>query len=428
MKQEYDGVDKAALRSAIIFGAMALVVAIVGTGWFGFYQSRLLHNITDEQSFYKDLVECRASLAALEDRLGKPGLTPAEMSDIQDRLVLERARFAETGRREALRKGGRISTWLNSAKNGREEVDHESLGLMLVEMDAMISLTAKNIGMSSETVGTSLHIYLVFIVLLLFTIVLAAGRLLVSNYRHSLQPLNLLARRLTQLNRNLPESVHDTAEAASNILCNPDPSPEIRYVTESVAGLCREIEEKNKKLDEIYIRDEKTNLYNYRHFKEHLIIDVERAKRFGDKISLAMIDIDFFKRYNDSYGHIVGDKVLARIAEIIREQCRVTDIPSRFGGEEFAILFPKTGRDMAIETSERFRQIISAEPFDHERHQPGGQLTVSIGVATWPDDAADWYSLINNADQALYAAKAQGRNRVVAFVPSQAQPTPPDEV
>jgi diguanylate cyclase (GGDEF)-like protein len=415
MKQEQDSQGKIALRSAFIFGTAALMLAIVGTAWFGIYQSRQLRIFAEDQAFYKDLVECRASLAAIEDRLGEHELTALENSEIQARLVLERARFAETGRREAIRKEGPIAAWLSGRQPFQGNISRESLGLMLVEMDAMVSATARKIGTSSETVETSLHMYLVFIVLLLFIIVLAAGRLLVSNYRHSLLPLNQLANRLTQLNRNIPESVHDTAEAASTILCDPEPSAEIRYVTESVAGLCRDIEEKNKKLDELYIRDEKTSLYNYRHFKEHLIIDVERAKRFGDSISLAMMDIDHFKRYNDSYGHIAGDKVLAKIAAIIREECRVTDIPSRFGGEEFAILFPKTGRDLTIEISERLRQIIAAEPFDHERRQPGGQLTVSIGIATWPDDAADWYSLINNADHALYEAKEHGRNRVVSF-------------
>ncbi|MCE1274851.1 MAG: GGDEF domain-containing protein, partial [Chlorobiales bacterium] len=289
----------------------------------------------------------------------------------------------------------------------------------------LIESTARSISIGGESIEVSLHYYLVFIALLMSMIVLAGGHLLVSNYRHSLLPMNMLARRLTQLNRDLPESVHDTAEAATTILCDPSsPSPEIRYITESVAGLCRDIEEKNKKLDELYIRDEKTSLYNYRHFKEHLIIDVERSRRFGDSISLAMIDIDYFKRYNDTYGHIEGDRVLARIAAIIREECRVTDIPSRFGGEEFAILFPKTGREKSIEIAERLRQIISAEPFDHEHGMPGGQLTVSIGLATWPDDAADWYSLINNADHALYQAKESGRNRVIAFAIDRMQEEP----
>lgn len=120
-----------------------------------------------------------------------------------------------------------------------------------------------------------------------------------------------------------------------------------------------------------------------------------------------MIDIDHFKRYNDANGHIAGDRVLEILAGIIRKQSRSSDIPSRFGGEEFAILFPNTDTHTAREISDRLRKIISAEPFPHEDDQPTGELTVSIGIATFPDDAPDWYTLINNADRALYEAKAK---------------------
>ncbi len=292
--------------------------------------------------------------------------------------------------------------------------------MVLTELDALIPATSMKIESGIGAIKTGLHYYLLFMIMLISAVVLSGGRMLVSNYHHLLLPLNELAGRLTQLNRDLPESVHETAEATSSILSDDSPTPQIRYVSESVSELCREIEEKNRKLDELFIMDEKTNLYNYRHFKEHLVVDVERARRLGDCISLAMIDIDHFKSYNDTYGHIAGDRVLARIAAIIREECRVTDIPARFGGEEFSILFPKTDRDMSVDIAERLRQIIAAEPFDHERRQPEGALTVSIGVATWPDDADDWYSLINHADKALYAAKNYGRNRVVAFSPEMA--------
>jgi len=128
-----------------------------------------------------------------------------------------------------------------------------------------------------------------------------------------------------------------------------------------------------------------------------------------------MIDLDHFKRYNDEHGHIAGDRVLEQLAGIIAEQCRSSDMPSRFGGEEFAVLFPQTGTETAMRISERLRQVICAEPFSHEKHQPEGRLTVSIGIASFPADAKDWYTLINNADRALYHAKSSGRNRVCSF-------------
>jgi diguanylate cyclase (GGDEF)-like protein len=90
-------------------------------------------------------------------------------------------------------------------------------------------------------------------------------------------------------------------------------------------------------------------------------------------------------------------------------------MPSRFGGEEFTVLFPQTGTETAMRISERLRQVICAEPVAHEKRQPEGRLTVSIGIASFPADATDWYTLINNADRALYHAKSSGRNQVCAF-------------
>lgn len=417
----YDNHGRRTIRVAIVTGACAILLAIVGTAWFGLHQARQLKLISENQSFYRDLAECRASLTAIDQRLGNPSLSVQEQGEIRTRLQMERARFIEASRRSAIRKGGAIDEWIAGTGACKGTVARSSLGMVLAELDGLISSTSRKIDTGIGAIGAGLHYYLFFIVLLMSAVVLAGGWLLVSNYRHLLLPLNELAGRLNQLNRALPESVHETAEATSSILSDDAPTPQIRYVSESVSDLCREIEEKNRKLDELYIMDEKTNLYNYRHFKEHLVIDVERARRFGDCISLAMIDIDHFKGYNDTYGHIAGDRVLARIAAIIREECRVTDIPARFGGEEFAILFPKTDREMSVDIAERLRQIIEAEPFDHERRQPEGALTVSIGLATWPEDAEDWYDLINHADQALYAAKNLGRNRVVTFSPEMAE-------
>lgn len=207
-------------------------------------------------------------------------------------------------------------------------------------------------------------------------------------------------------------------------LTETEHSSDITQITKSIMSFCGDIEAKNKKLDEIYIRDEKTNLYNYRHFKEHLIIDVERAKRLSDSVSLAMIDIDHFKRYNDTNGHVAGDKALKILANIISSQCRAYDVPARFGGDEFALLFPKTGTGTARDIAERLRKIISDEPFLHEAEKSAGEFTVSIGIATFPGDALDWTTLISNADRALYKAKAEGRNNVVVFQSMEIPSTP----
>ncbi|NTV66877.1 MAG: diguanylate cyclase [Chlorobaculum sp.] len=399
----------------MIFGFVALLLAAAGTAWFGVYQTSRLHQISSDQALRMRLVECRTRISSIEQQFSDEHLPVKKQEELQSKLRIECARFSEIGQSPEVQTQGLVAQWLEHRKPLTGAVSRESLQLMVVDLDGMIANLTAKIADDNDLLTLSLNSYLGFITMLLFVVVLAGGRFIISNYRHSIMPINQLAEQLAQLNCNLPESLHDTAEAAETLMSGEESSEEIRSVTESVANMCHDIEEKNRKLDELYIRDEKTGLYNYRHFKEHLIIDVERARRFNGDIALAMIDIDHFKHYNDRFGHVAGDKILARMAEIISQECRATDIPSRFGGDEFAVLFPKTDQATAFEIAERLRNIICAEPFEHERKQPGGQLTVSIGVASWPDDATDCYTLINNADKALYKAKFSGRNKVLAY-------------
>ncbi|AOS83646.1 diguanylate cyclase [Chlorobaculum limnaeum] len=415
MKHGSNTSGKGFIRLTVLFGFMALLLVAGGTAWFGAFQSSRLREIASDQALRMRLVECRARISSIEQQFGDGTLSAGRQMELQSKLRIECARFSEIGRSAEVQPESVLGQWLKHRKPLVAPVSRESLQLMIVDLDGMIEQMNARIAADNDSLAASLNWYLAFITILLIIVVLAAGRLIVSNYRHSIIPLHQLSQRLTLLNCNLPESLHDTAEAAETLLSGEEPSAEMRSVSESVVSMCHDIEEKNRKLDELHIRDEKTNLYNYRHFKEHLIIDVERARRLKGDIALAMIDIDHFKRYNDRYGHVAGDRVLARIAEIIREECRMTDIPSRFGGDEFAVLFPKTDRATALEISERLRSIICDEPFEYESNQPGGQLTVSIGVASWLDDATDGTSLITNADKALYKAKHLGRNMVLAF-------------
>ena len=257
--------------------------------------------------------------------------------------------------------------------------------------------------------------FLFFILAVLLTLSITAGWLLHNNYKQTLLPLAQISGQLKLLNRDLPESIHDTAVEIKKELTETEYSSEITQITKSIMGFCDDIEEKNKKLDELHIRDEKTNLYNYRHFKEHLIIDIERARRHGDKVSLAMIDIDHFKNYNDANGHIAGDHALKSIADLIISQCRISDVPARFGGDEFAVLLPDTDAVTVKDVAERFRKVISDAQFPDKQQNLAGRLTVSIGIATFPCDAPDRETLINNADRALYMAKSAGRNAIVTF-------------
>ena len=132
-------------------------------------------------------------------------------------------------------------------------------------------------------------------------------------------------------------------------------------------------------------------------------------------VSLLIMDVDFFKNYNDTLGHPAGDEVLRQLSAILKHTVRDNDIVARYGGEEFAIILPSTGKKGAAALAERIRKKVEKHKFPDEEVQPNGTLTISIGCATYPDDAVIMEDLIVAADRALYSAKAQGRNRVVFF-------------
>jgi len=188
-----------------------------------------------------------------------------------------------------------------------------------------------------------------------------------------------------------------------------------RNLEDTVKARTWELEKANGRLQELAAMDDLTGLGNRRTFQSSLKREFRRSLRDGSRISMLMLDVDHFKNYNDNYGHPAGDVVLSRIGEIMRNRLRVTDIPCRYGGEEFAAILITTDRDAAFEVAEAIRARIEEEDFYGEGTQPLGCLTVSIGVATFPEDADDPDRLVDAADIALYAAKAAGRNQVRAF-------------
>ncbi len=142
-----------------------------------------------------------------------------------------------------------------------------------------------------------------------------------------------------------------------------------------------------------------------------------RDERHKHPVSLIIMDIDNFKKYNDTHGHPQGDEVLRRLCKILKKTVRRTDIVARYGGEEFVIILPETDRDNALIVAEKLRQEIEKTPFPNEETQPNGKITVSVGVATYPVDANSKTNLIDVTDNALYEAKDGGRNRVVQAKP-----------
>lgn len=160
------------------------------------------------------------------------------------------------------------------------------------------------------------------------------------------------------------------------------------------------------------LTDGLTELYNRRHFQEVIKTEIEKAKKNNWKLSLAMSDLDYFKNYNDTNGHLAGDKALRQIARLLKEGTKGSDTVARYGGEEFVIIFPNTTKENSLKVCQRLKESIKAFQFPGEEKQPNKDFTISIGLATFPDDATRPEELIGKADAALYQAKESGRDKV----------------
>jgi diguanylate cyclase (GGDEF)-like protein len=170
----------------------------------------------------------------------------------------------------------------------------------------------------------------------------------------------------------------------------------------------------NARLYELATVDGLTKLFIRRHFEQRLSEELRRAERYGTVLSLMILDIDHFKKFNDTYGHQTGDEVIKLVAKTIRASVREEDIPARFGGEEMLVLMPETDTEGAHKMAERVREAIQAVALPG----PAGEalaVTVSVGVATWPLHAGDADALVEVADKALYQSKQGGRNRTTVW-------------
>ena len=159
------------------------------------------------------------------------------------------------------------------------------------------------------------------------------------------------------------------------------------------------------------LTDPLTGLHNRRSLFQRLDTELERSERFAHAFSVAVIDVDRFRELNEVHGHLAGDAVLRRVGEIISRGVRKVDSAARFGGEEFAIVLPRTDRAAAIDVGEKLRLLVRAHRFSVP--EPLGDVTISVGISTYPDDARDVGALVDCADAALFAAKKRGRDAVV---------------
>lgn len=176
-----------------------------------------------------------------------------------------------------------------------------------------------------------------------------------------------------------------------------------------------DLEAANRELERLATTDGLTGLRNHRFFQDTLAFELKRAARHPRPLTLCMLDVDHFKQFNDTHGHPEGDEVLRQVARKVEGRLRSTDIVARYGGEEFAIVLLDTDGAAGLDIAKQLADEVRQTPFVGGQSQPLGRVTVSIGVATFPDDADDHQGLIRRADAALYEAKRTGRDRVMRW-------------
>jgi len=216
---------------------------------------------------------------------------------------------------------------------------------------------------------------------------------------------------------SIEHAVESMKAGASDFVTKPFTPDYVIHIIKRVLETrhLREIAQERDYYKELSDIDGLTGIGNYRYFNQMLQIEVERQKRHNRPLALMVIDIDDFKRFNDSYGHLVGDQVLVQIAFLLRRSIRGTDFVARYGGEEFMVILPEISEKEAIRVGERILSSIKDFKFRTPDERTVGGVTVTIGLSSFPEDTMDRLELITKADQALYQGKRAGKGCLCVY-------------
>ncbi len=195
------------------------------------------------------------------------------------------------------------------------------------------------------------------------------------------------------------------------------------YLSRNLRDNEKALQELFEKTRELSVTDGLTNLYNHAHFFLMLNLQLEKAKRYQWPFSIIIFDVDHFKKYNDTHGHIKGSEALKKVAVQMRKVFRVSDIMARYGGDEFVVILPHSDKVGAYLAAERLREVVEIESFYGSEKLPLGKFTLSMGISSYPEHGVTTEEILNNADKALYMAKKMGRNRAVIYSEERKTPT-----
>jgi diguanylate cyclase (GGDEF)-like protein len=187
------------------------------------------------------------------------------------------------------------------------------------------------------------------------------------------------------------------------------------YLSRNLKSNEEKLERLLRKTGELSVTDGLTNLYNQTHFFLLLRLQMEKSRRYEKPFSIVIFDMDNFKTYNDNNGHLKGSDALKRVGELMRSVFRSSDVMAKYGGDEFVVLLPNSEKIGAFLASDRLREVVEEEPFPGREAMPRGRLTLSLGIAAYPEHGDTIESLLDRADKALYAAKKTGRNKVIIY-------------